>query len=333
LAFADGPVNLFSPLTTRWDYLHDLPLVSTAGLHAFLAGFVDHASAFSTHVRAHPPGMLVLLWGMDRLGLGGPRWEAAVVVAVAASMVPAALIALRAVAGETRARAAAPFLAFGPAALWLATSGDALFAGVTAWAVTLVVLAACSEGRRSDVLAAGGGLLFGVAALLSYGSVLVAAVAIAVCTARRRYRPVALAAAAAALAGLAFAPAGFNWFEGIRSAHAQYLAGASRYRPQSYFVLGNLGAFAIALGPAAVAGMVALRHRPTWLLVAGGLAGVLIADLSGLSKGEVERIWLPFVPWIVVATSALNTRPRAAGWLGLQVVTAVGVQLLVRSPW
>ena len=27
-------------------------------------------------------------------------------------------------------------------------------------------------------------------------------------------------------------------------------------------------------------------------------AAILIADLSGLSKAEVERIWLPFAVWL-----------------------------------
>ena len=36
------------------------------------------------------------------------------------------------------------------------------------------------------------------------------------------------------------------------------------------------------------------------------LAVVALADLSGMSKAEVERIWLPFVPWAVLATAALS---------------------------
>ena len=47
-----------------------------------------------------------------------------------------------------------------------------------------------------------------------------------------------------------------------------------------------------------------------WLLVGGGLAAVAIADLSGMSKGEVERIWLPFLPWVLLAAAAL---PQALG--------------------
>src|SRR5690349_3249203 len=69
LAATDGAHALVGPLLTRWDYLVDVPLVRSP--HSFLTGFVANAGAFSTHVRAHPPGMLLLLWGMNRMGLRG----------------------------------------------------------------------------------------------------------------------------------------------------------------------------------------------------------------------------------------------------------------------
>ena len=62
----------------------------------------------------------------------------------------------REVAGEAAARAAAPFLVLAPAAIWW-SSGDAFFAGVSAWAVTLVILATGKTGRESDRYALGGG--------------------------------------------------------------------------------------------------------------------------------------------------------------------------------
>jgi hypothetical protein len=74
-------------------------------------------------------------------------------------------------------------------------------------------------------------------------------------------------------------------------------------------------------------------------LVGAAVGAVLLADVSGMSKAEVERIWLPFVPWIVVAAAALATGVgRAArriprGWLAAQVGLAVLVSVAVRSPW
>jgi hypothetical protein len=103
----------------------------------------------------------------------------------------------------------------------------------------------------------------------------------------------------------------------------------ARIRPYSYFLLGNLAAFGVAVGPATAVALASLRHRGTWILVAGGLAMVALADLSGLSKGEVERIWLPFVPWVMVATSELS--PRI--WLGLNAAFAVLVELALNTTW
>jgi hypothetical protein len=89
-------------------------------------------------------------------------------------------------------------------------------------------------------------------------------------------------------------------------------------RPYSYFVWANLAAFSFAVGPAFWAGVrraVAVpRALPAAaaLLVLAALAAVAVADLTGLSKAEVERIWLPFAVWLVVPC-ALLPRPRAQG--------------------
>ena len=53
----------------------------------------------------------------------------------------AVLVAVRALAGESLARRAAPFLVLAPAAVWMGTSADAYFAAVAAWAVALLTLA------------------------------------------------------------------------------------------------------------------------------------------------------------------------------------------------
>ena len=58
------------------------------------------------------------------------------------------------------------------------------------------------------------------------------------------------------------------------------------------------------------------------------------SPMSGLSEGEVERIWLPFIPWVASAAVAYARDPLApAGWLLAQAITAVALQALVRSPW
>jgi len=90
---------------------------------------------------------------------------------------------------------------------------------------------------------------------------------------------------------------------------------------------------AVACGPATVAALGRWRrHGAT--LVASTLVGVLVADLSGYTKGEVERIWLPFVPFLVLATAWLPTgRSSRRAWLGGQLVVALAVQVALRSHW
>ncbi|MEO6121349.1 MAG: hypothetical protein ABIW46_05210, partial [Acidimicrobiales bacterium] len=88
------------------------------------------------------------------------------------------------------------------------------------------------------------------------------------------------------------------------------------------------------IGPATAAGLGRLRHAPKGvaLLVGAALVAVLFADLSGLSKAEVERIWLPFVPWAVLACATLAAVSRRR-WLAAQLGTGVALQVLLRSPW
>ena len=68
------------------------------------------------------------------------------------------------------------------------------------------------------------------------------------------------------------------------------------------------------------------------LLVAGAAAALVVADVSGMSKAEVERIWLPFVPWLLVSTALLPERWRRP-CLALQLVTALVLQHLLYTAW
>jgi hypothetical protein len=325
-------VAVFSGLRPS-DYLQTSRLIHDP--HVFVSGFVQRIDSYNTHTRGHPPGMELLLWAFALVGLGGVHWNLALSLAGGAAAGVAALIALRDLAGERSARVAMPFVVLAPAAIWW-SSGDAFFAGVSAWAVTCVVLAIGRDGRRSDALALLGGLLFGITAFLSYGLVLLALVPVGVAVSRRRVRPLVLAACGALPVFVAFGAAGFSWFAGLAATRHEYLLGAASRRPYRYFLFADLAAFALAVGPAAVVAVARLRDRRVWLLVGGALAAIAVADLSGMSKAEVERIWLPFVPWALLATAAFvasRRRRGVRGWLGLQAATAVAIQLAVRSPW
>ena len=68
------------------------------------------------------------------------------------------------------------------------------------------------------------------------------------------------------------------------------------------------------------------------LLVGATVLVVAAADASAMSKAEVERIWLPFVPWLTVSFALLPQGWRRWG-LGLQVLAALVVQHLFYTAW
>nr|WP_255509865.1 hypothetical protein [Micromonospora sp. AP08] len=67
---------------------------------------------------------------------------------------------------------------------------------------------------------------------------------------------------------------------------------------------------------------------PAVLLPAAAALAVAAADLSGMSKAEVERIWLPFVVWLLVAVARLPA-PTRRWWLAAQALTALAVNHLL----
>ncbi|MDH5225188.1 MAG: hypothetical protein OEW46_10525 [Actinomycetota bacterium] len=334
LALWDGASGLTRSPGSGADYLAALP--SLDGLGGFLRTLVLETRSLPTHVQAHPPGMVVLLLAMREVGIASTGWIAALEHLAGAASVPAVLLVAREVGGERVARAAAPFIVFSPIAIaW--SSGDAVFLGVGAWAVALLVLATGAGGRRADGMALAGGVLWALAAFLSYGIVLLGLVPLVVAWRRERLRVVALGTVPViAAVGLA-AAGGFWWFEGLAATREAYAHSVARVRPYPFFLVANLAAVAVVVGPAVWVGLARLRDRRIWWLAGAVLTAIAIADVSGLSKAEVERIWLPFLPWLVIAAGAAlgaeaSSRSRRV-WLGAQVAWALLVQAVVLSPW
>ena len=333
LAAVDGRDRVWEPLATGFEYRAVLDDIDRQGVGAFVADFVGRLPEYPTHVRGHPVGAPLVFWVQERLGLAGPEWSAALVLAVGTSVVVTVAVVVRVVAGEDLARRAVPFLAIGPSLVWVATSADALFAGVVAAAVALVVLGAQRHDGLGDAQALVGGAVGAVALHLSYGSTLMLLPALVVVVVERRVRPVVWASVGAAAVTAGFVAAGFWWFDGLAATREEYFLGAGGVRPFWYFAtLGNPAAFAVALGPAVVVALARLRDRRLWTVAGGALAGVVLADLSGMSKAEVERIWLPFVPFLAVAAASLP-RPPWPWWLAAQAGLAVVVQTVLESPW
>ena len=326
LAAADGWDAITRPLTTRHEYEPFAAGIGGAG--EFLRTFTDALPGTPVHVQGHPPGAPLVPWALDGLGLGGAGWFAAVALAGGGLAVAAALVAARAVAGEAAARRAAPAVVLLPAAIWAGTSADALFAGVLALGVAIAV-----AGRAPRLGPLVGGGVLGLGLLLTYGGLAVVAIPVLVLLLRRRAQGAALVVLG--VAGVLVATAaltGFWWLDGLRATHAAYLDGVASDRPAAYFALaGNPGALALAIGPAVVVGLVMVARR--WrsapaLLPLAGLAVVVAVDGSLLSKGEVERIWLPFVPWLALAAPGGHR-----GWLAVQAALALALQTWLRSKW
>ncbi|WP_340556367.1 hypothetical protein [Streptomyces sp. GSL17-111] len=341
LALVDGwERGIAGRLTTKYEYLRSVDGVEDVG--AMLRGFTgrilyESPDNWPAHVAGHPPGALLTFVGLDRIGLSGGGWAGAFCIVTAASAAAAAVVAVRALAGLETARRAAPFLVLAPAAVWMGTSADGYFTGVSAWAVALLALAATGAVRRPWLAGLGSGVLFGWTLYLSYGLTLMAVIGLAVLVAARTVRPLPWVLLGAAPWVGVFTLAGFWWLEGYLTLRVRYYAGAAGIRPYWYYVWGNLAAQVVSVGLAGVAGLrrAASRLRapsPLAVLVLGAALAMLIADLSGMSKAETERIWLPFALWLLPGAALLPGRHHR-WWLAAQAAVALSVNHLLLTGW
>lgn len=140
--------GLAAPFTHPQEYLAVLPQVGHDPL-GWLASFSERLPAYPTHVRGHPPLPVLVVWALAAIGLPGPLWAAWLVVLAGCSATVAIALTLRELSGEGTARRALPYLALIPASVWIATSMDALFAGVGAWGVALLMLGGSGRGSRT----------------------------------------------------------------------------------------------------------------------------------------------------------------------------------------
>ena len=348
LAFVDGPDGITRAIGSRYEYLptaRDVTDVSTL-LHEYVDRIPYSApDNWPTHVAGHPPGALLFFVGLVKVGLGGDFAAGMVVTVLAATTAVAVLVALRALGAEAAARRAAPFLVLTPAAVFMAVSADAVFTTVGAWGLACLAIGATRSARGPTVAwSVLAGLLLGYGVLMSYGLPLLGLLALAVLVLARSWLPLPVAAGSAVVVVLAFAAGGFWWWAAYPVLNDRYWDGIAADRPASYWMWGNLAALLVCAGPLLGAGLAqavacgrrrAELVRPTLVvlaLVAAAAAAILVADLSRMSKAEVERIWLPFVPWLTLAVALLTSRWRRWG-LGLQLVWALVVQQLLYTSW
>ena len=347
LAMIDGWQRGFAGrLTTRDEYLAQVPTITDipAAVRTFSSRIVDYQqNSWVTHVSGHPPGALLTFVWLDRIGLHGGAWAGLLCLLAGSSAAAAVVIGVRALADERTARRAAPFVAVAPTAIWVAVSADGYFAGVAAWGITLLAVAVHRAVRFPTLVAAGAGLLLGWGVFLSYGLILLGLPALAVLVSAPDWRavlrvlgPATLAAVAVALT---FAVAGFYWFDGYTLVQQRYWQGIAKDRPFRYWGWANLACVVCAIGLGSVAGIsrvfdrAAIRRRSGFhLLLLAMLAAIVCADLSMLSKAEVERIWLPFTVWLTAAPALLPVRSHRA-WLALNAAGALLVNSVMVTHW
>lgn len=344
LAFVDGSQGVSKILGEPYEYLRTAR--RTTDLHATLQEYVSRIRYeawprnWPVHIAGHPPGALVFFVVLDRLQLGSGFGAGMVVTVLAATTAVGVMVTARTLGAERLARGAAPFLVFGPAAVWQTVSADAMFAATAAWGIACLALAATRRSVRWSVLA---GLVLGYCVMMSYGLPLLGVLAVAVLVTARSWFPLLFAVVSALAVVAVFAIFGFSYLEALPAIHSRYYEGVGGRRPWAYWMWGDLAALAFSAGPlvgAAVAQLVGgargyLRQpeaRVLLLLSGSGLAMVLLADLSQMSRAEVERIWLPFVPWLLLSTALLPEQWRRRG-LALQVGSALVVQHLLFTGW
>jgi hypothetical protein len=343
LAFVHGPSGLSRAMASPDEYLYSAHRVTD--VHALLQEYISRipfsagAAHWPIHPAGHPPGALLFFVVLIRLGLGATFTTGLVITLIGTSTPVAVLVTLRRLGAEGAARRAAPFLVLTPAALWVAVTADSMFSAVGAWGVAALAVATTTDRARLRWTAAAiAGLLLGLLPTLSYGLVLYAPTAIAVLALTRAWRLLPVVAVVALLPVLALAAGGFAWWEAYPVLRVRYWDGLARHRPASYWLWGDLASLALCAGPALGAGLGALvargrdLHRAVRLLVGAAALSIVLADASLMSKAEVERIWLPFVPWLLVSTAAVPDRWRRPLLL-VQVVVALLLEHLLDTVW
>jgi hypothetical protein len=357
LATVDGIDGIGVVLNTQYEYLNTARAVTDFGetLRIYIDRIpLDSDNNWPVHIAGHPPGALLFFVVLVHLGLASGLAAGLVVTVVAASTAVAVLQTVRRLGAETFARRAAPYLTIGPAAVWMSVSGDAVFAAFAAWGMLSLAIAATSQRRGRQVAwSLLAGALLGYCVMLSYGLPLLGVLAVTILVLTRSWRPLPWAVAAAlAVVGM-FALGGFAWWEAFPVLQDRYWDGIASRRPAGYWMWGNLAAVSISAGPwvgAAAGAAIASIPWSSWrapltgiddherarrtvaYLAIAGVAMCLLADVSQMSRAEVERIWLPFVPWMLIGAALLPERWRRIG-LPVQGVVAITVQHLLATGW
>jgi hypothetical protein len=312
----------------RFEYLTGLPQLHN-GIGYYLSHFGALFNGLPTHVKGNAPGPLVAL---HLLGIGNPGALAALCIGLGAFTAPLAYDLGRAVGGsEQRARIAGALTAFAPSMLLFGvTSADYAYA-----AFGLVV--GCLLVRRSTRTLIGGSIALALASFFSWLLLAIPFWVALVVLRRDGWRRAVVVAVAVVVGwalfnGLLAALFGYDPFSALSATHHVYTTGFSTHRPYSFWVFGSPAAWALMLGlPLAWLALRALSDGETTAIALWAL--ILVASVLGFTKGETERIWLPFVPLACVAAAAVIPPRRLRLLLGALAFQALAVELLFFTVW
>lgn len=341
LALVDGGNGFAAPIASSAEYLRDVPAVGSHPGH-FLRTFVEQAPHYSIATRTHPPGPVLLLWGLGKLGIHRPEMIGILVTVLACAYVPLLAVAVRALCHETAARRLLPILVLAPYAVWLAVSMDAIVLLLAAAFVTLGVVG--SAPRRSPLWALASGLVLGCDAMLNYAVAWLGVSVVAVYFVRRRPLLNVFTGIGALVPLVLFWIAGFTWTKGLSAAQADFSVRVGPHRSWLLWAFLDLLLLLIACGPAIIRALSRLHLTPGWPFVVGAGLAVIFAILSGLSRGEVERSWLAFYPFLLIPAVAPAARPPTHGpgtdagpvpfWpVAVGAAGAIVIEAVLRTTW
>jgi uncharacterized membrane protein YhaH (DUF805 family) len=322
----------------------------------FLADFPEVGGRLSQHGETHPPGFPLLLAAIRSAGATDPKW-AELACSLATPFAALAFFGMaRRLTNERTARFAVP--------LFLFASSVTAFT-IMSMDVVVMMLAALSLYGFSRALDGDGwgGLLWGVslaAASLCTFTALMLVVTFAALIARRWHDTQSLTwfplvwgpAAFLVSYGVLIGAFGYRPFHVLAaSLRAFALSDDSQFRSRSLALLGNPVAFLGALGlPLAglaarsIGGMVRRvgqrRARSMTLLMAAALLPPAICTLIGKPRGEVEHVFLMFVPMTILAASSAARQwyGRSDDWVWklavpCLILQSILVEIFVETYW
>lgn len=302
LALTDGADGLTGPLRDPNGVAADVADIGTDP-YGWLRHFTLDDGAHSWHTRGHPPGAVLLLWSVRRLGITDELTLGLLLAAGGALTVPLVLWATRDVSGEVTARRYLPVIALAPYALW-AVRPDVIVAVLGAAMIVAGAWASRRRGVPAALAGLGSGVLLGVAALFGYAAAWLGLCVICLYFARRRPLLNVATGAGALIPVLVAQGFGFNWVAGLLGAQHDYATRVEPYRSGGWWVLLSLVALLLVTGPPLVASLRKLRNTPGWPFLVGASAAVLFSVLAGFARGGVEYAWLAFFPWLTIAAVA-----------------------------